>query len=268
MKPFTHIPGTPLLIPGTHDVVQLYPQGNPARDFTAELNLKQGEIRVWGKGYKEIISAKGEAPTEELSLGSHKKQDWDLMIRRLDLREFLPLWLRLGQWTPPVPIDSGPSLLQKALEASHEEIYQALVDLLRTGFTGIFVPTAEDLHRWGYPLPPVTGNLFQLLTEGAKLIRALFFQEEESLCFLPKLAPQFHCGKMTGLKWSLGTLDFEWSRKKLRKVTLVCEKSGKVLCHFPKSLKCFRVRKKEQLDVDTPFDVSSGEIVLLDRFEK
>ncbi|QLH35365.1 MAG: hypothetical protein HWD61_03745 [Parachlamydiaceae bacterium] len=34
---------------------------------------------------------------DRLSLGNHKSQDWDMVKRRGDLTEILPVWLRLGQ---------------------------------------------------------------------------------------------------------------------------------------------------------------------------
>ena len=149
LSPFSHLPGTALLLPGTSIQLRAYPamlifkdlalgEGakevhhpleveGPLRPFTVEQDLEKAEVRLHGKGPQGYVLFKIEAQekgvritskgkeewmvpiktkkmplrTEErLSLGMHRAQDWEMVMRRGDLREILPLFLRLAAWSP------------------------------------------------------------------------------------------------------------------------------------------------------------------------
>ncbi len=137
LRPFSHCPGTLCVLPGSQNIVQVFPtlikvNGNsfplelsgPVKDFTVQLDLEKRCIWVWGtykQGYRrfklfsdqgtfKMIEVRGpnrEKATaaalpsfERLSLGSHKKQDWCLIKRRESLEEIFPHWIRLAQMMP------------------------------------------------------------------------------------------------------------------------------------------------------------------------
>lgn len=165
LHPFSHNSGTFCPIPFTTWEVQVFPtclyfrnlktfedfelrlsiQGG-VKDFTVELDLENGLIRVFGtskEGYIEYLIDRdalhfkklplsgilcGETtvhkgaifdlpleaesivdPQERLSLGMHRSQDWDLVKRRADLTEIFPQWLRLAALIPKETIPSLPN---------------------------------------------------------------------------------------------------------------------------------------------------------------
>jgi hypothetical protein len=100
--------------------------------FTVFLDLEKGQIdvdmalvsgsyiRYSIKATPDGIHLSSESPKsdlyrapqgERLSLGNHKAQDWDLVCRRLDLKEILPTWKRLGELTPFSESNQGNDLL-------------------------------------------------------------------------------------------------------------------------------------------------------------
>src|SRR3989344_6077351 len=130
LRPFSHRPGTTVVIPKTPWQVQVFPtllrfthlisfetfeknldiQG-PMLDFTVELDLEKCCVRFFGhaaKGYHQLVFTEKDVPSslllqeskERLSLGMHKRLDWELVCRRRDLKEIFPVWFRLGQLVP------------------------------------------------------------------------------------------------------------------------------------------------------------------------
>ena len=74
---------------------------------------------------------------EKLSLGSHKKLDWDLVTRRFSLMEMLPVVYALGQGVEAsCPLTSVLSL-------------EEMESLLASRFNGILTPMDRDIHHLG-----------------------------------------------------------------------------------------------------------------------
>jgi hypothetical protein len=164
----------------------------------------------------------------------HKMQDWQLIARRLDLKEIFPIWMRLGQITPhvpaPVSTKGNLSLLKKCEEIVNEnlkqEVMPAFTRLFLAAFEGISMPRLLDTDYQGIvpierpeaadPSPVV------ILTQGAFLIRSLFLREShDELSLLPCLPPDFHAGRVVEAHTLLGDrVDFEWTKKQLRGVIL------------------------------------------------
>ncbi|MEX1012586.1 MAG: hypothetical protein WD595_06670 [Waddliaceae bacterium] len=272
-KPFSHTPGVKLLLPGTDQFFQVYPEKiitgdteipldikGPVKNFTVEQDLEKGSIRVFGHsstGYfeKKIANPSYQKPKERLSLGVHKAQEWDLVKKRQMMSEILPFWHFLGQVTPIKP--------------SHREGTAALLDrslehLFLAGFEGILSPRLQDTDYQGFDLDmPKAGDPLILLTEGAKMIKSLFLQEEpEYFHILPRLPSEFHCGRLTTPE-----IDMEWSKHKLRK--LIVRTSKPLL--LPKEIKRFRLKgdhreKGEWILRDQ--QLPSRKVLVLDRFER
>lgn len=102
------------------------------------------------------------------------------------------------------------------------------------------------------------------------MIRSLFFkQNERRLSFLPHLPISFDAGRMVGLiAPGIGTLDFEWSKKLLRRVNIRAEISGEVILELQKEIQTFRANKKKKLKKGEPLLLEAGKTIHLDRFEK
>ncbi len=326
LHPFSHRPGARCPLPLSTWQATLYPtriilqkidspsqsftldlalQG-PMKDFTAEVDLEKGIIRVFGStaaGYlryeirrssdgilftfekvpslsldctlhgkasayqlgekqtllvpipAEVVSST--IPTERLSLGMHKSQDWDMVLRRFDLKEIFPIFMRLGAMVPSVHAprsSSGTFALLNALQSACTsraklEVHAACEQWLLASFTGILVPTLDDPLFQGILPPSKTiqenGSLLSHLMEGSSLIRSLFFQETELHWeILPCLLPAFASGRLINVATQhKETLSIEWSKHQLKKVIIQTRSPRTQVLRFSKEIHSFRLRK-------------------------
>ncbi len=101
---------------------------------------------------------------ELLSLGSHKKQQMEMLQKRSDLTEILPLWFWLGKMMPGrknlhkldlkkiKPVGTLKLLQAIEIAISNQDKQQAekfLLWLFKTGFQGIFMPCLFDAKHQG-----------------------------------------------------------------------------------------------------------------------
>jgi hypothetical protein len=102
------------------------------------------------------------------------------------------------------------------------------------------------------------------------MIRSLFFiQNERRVQFLPHLPISFHAGRFLGLQCpGIGRVDFEWSKKLLKRVLICANTSGEVLLELQKEIETFRVNKKKKIKRGEPLLLEAGKTYHLDRFEK
>lgn len=243
LRPFSHRPGTRLILPRSDHVLTLYPTlfkvndrsiplelSGPVKEFTVQLDLEKGCVWVWGfyrEGYRRFClwSESGEfrmagtrggdqaaaplfhsKPFERLSLGSHKKQDWCLVKRRGDLKEIVPHWMRLAQLIPQVqPHQEGALGFMLQIQKNKPTLHDEIWQLYDVGFDGIFHPRLEDEDHLGISLPPVSRQCspLALIAEGAKFLRSLFIESGSQISILPCLPSAFHCGRMVSI--DLGT---------------------------------------------------------------
>lgn len=272
----------------------------PVREFTLQQDLERGEVRVFGKalnGYYCVVikrSEKGVAitpergsplppkilpcsspfahpSTERLSLGSHKAQDWDLVKRRCDLTEVLPVLLRLNQFVPEVPPISSVGTL-RLLEGSDK-----LEKTFLTAFHSILVPRLQDGDYQGIvpeeKIPSDLSPLF-IVKKSAQVIRSLFVQERQNqIALLPILPPEFHAGRLTGYVGRGFSLDLEWSKKLLKKAIISASESFEFTFNLQRSIHRFRMRRSTTergtiLQRESPMTIKAGETLYFDRFEK
>lgn len=177
---------------------------------------------------------------EKLSLGSHKLQDWDLVLRRMDLKEILPVAYFLSQTI------ADTSELSFVAPMTEKELLQWI---------------ATSFHQM--LVPKVAGEIWQ---ETFFNIRSLFIREEEkSLTLLPvKLFPE---GRFLDVKTSFGKMDFEWAQWRIRRAVFHVEKEGEVL--LPQFVSC-RVRyflheKGAMHNCSSPLILYAGQKLFLDR---
>lgn len=246
-------------------------------DSVREALMNATEMLALGKEDINIYSA---PVTDRLSLGSHKAQDWDLVKRRLDLTEIFPVWYRLGQLIPSVPIikEGTGHLLLKCQELianrKSEAIYSAFLELFQAGFQGILVPRLVDNQYQGIIStdrePPSESPLF-LLSEGARLIRNLFIEEKgNEIDLLPASPPQFHCGRFIQVPLKGGVIDLEWSKKTVRRLVFYATEDQEIIFNV-KHLKSFRLReakndKGQRLMVGNPIKLEKNCYYFFDNF--
>jgi len=283
LRPYSHMSGATALIPGTLWVVRATPTrlriedlaGNlhhempleiaigPKRGFTVQQDLEKQLVFVFGQAEKgfyrlqiralpegielkrgdqvwivPLAGPRGVKARERLSLGNNKAQDWDLVRRRWDLREILPQIFHLGQQTPGVADFSELPLETLCMELFPPEI-----------------PSAS------------------LLCKGAQMIRNLFVQERgDELLLLPSSPILFDSGRLVGVEWGqIGKVDFEWTKRQMRRLVLRVRLGGVRILSFPKEVKEFRLRsdcQEEKCSNGQPLALVVGKTYLLDRFQK
>ncbi|MBN4066842.1 hypothetical protein JYU14_02035 [Simkania negevensis] len=224
---------------------------------------------------------------ERLALGCHKKQDWEGVVQRKDIREFLPFWFRLGSIAPalkdPIIKEGTASLLtslEKAIAASDPQaITPTLSNIFACGFCGILFPRLIDNDYQGIVDESTAlsrdASPLVLLKEGARLIRSLFIrQEKEVVQILPSVPAELYCGRLTGIACpDIGIIEIEWSKKKVRRLKIYAEHDGNILLAFKGGIKRFRVRRNRRdigfvMQVGTPLAIQKGTAYDLDLFEK
>jgi hypothetical protein len=291
----------------------------PVEDFTVLLDLEKGYVKVWGHGsngffrYKivatqdsnlwalsvekgqvsELVSSKFSDSkalyipplTDRLSLGNHKSQDWDMVIRRQNLEEIFPAWLRLGQLLPKQTSSSFEGtahfleLCQKAKENKDRlPLLQPFLYLFMTGFQNLLSPRLTDEQHQGFDMPSVNPKSslspLVLLTEGAKIIRSLFVEETaQGIAILPALPIQFHHGRFIQVKCQGGRIDLEWTKKSIRRLIFYAEETSSLKFLFSKEIRQFRFRKGDGdrgcfLTSQSAIEVEKEKIYYLDNFQK
>jgi len=268
LKPFTHRAGQVMLLPGTLKRVSVFPAemaidgvthplaGTAVKKLTVINDIEKCTVNISGftedSHFKKSIPGGTPKKLERLSFGSHKKQDWELIERRRDLKEILPIWFAIGQLTDSASVE--PEDFLEAFDAA---------------FSGMFVPNKHWDTRFGKSLDTAPEAL---LRGGYQKIRSLFFQKDgNTLAFLPNRPRAFACGRLIALQEDGVEIDIEWSNHKLRRIVLDVKKPQALSLNLPGKLKRFRLRRALR---------SRGEIMegkdaitfvkgcyLLDRFE-
>jgi hypothetical protein len=318
LRPFSHLPGASCVIPWSSYKVQAFPAKlifenlntfekqevpldwrGPVKEFTLELDLEKGVVWVYGKtaqGHRRVCIEMQEAgiaidkkpilfgtrlmphSMERLSLGMSKKLDWELVSRRQEMAEILPVWFRLGQMVPPGSEAGGKAIGTAALlqECEKLDVADLYLKVFLTGFEGILCPRLSDTSHQGIlPERNFSESPLILLTEGVKYIRALFFKETvQNWDFLPCLSPEFHAGRIVDLTTKAGDkIDFEWSKKSLQKVVVQVSSSREMFFCVPKPFKSCRLRtalkeKGSRHLLEKPLRLEPSQKLFLDRFEK
>lgn len=221
---------------------------------------------------------------EKMHFGSHKAQDWTLVKRRLSLQEILPIWFALGKHIPHHPkIEVGNSRLlaqctMMVCQERKKEIGRALLDLFRIGFEGIFLPRLQDRDHHGlFPdsdrIPQEASSLM-LLGEGARLIRQLLVQQtEEMVTILPCLPVELHAGRFIDVNCRDIVLNFEWSKKLIRRLIIYSKVNQTFLIKFQSAIRSFRIRKGSRdrgiiHHSNEPLTFCAESTYTLDRFQK
>lgn len=289
-KPFSHEPGTICLIPGTQWRVQAFPSKlqffgpneekiehffshrGPQKGFTIQQDLERKELRIFGQpdlncsiignevweNKKKVLVLPFQSlavhEVERLSMGVHKAQDWQGIRSRLDLKEILPFWFRLGQITPrefPKVKKGSLEFLEKCKTFFENKQKISLEETLKllflAGFGRMFNPRLHDVDCQGILNETVSEDpkaSLALLGEGAELIRQLFFRQKGSKWFiLSLLLPHFHSGRITHIKTGeKDLLDLEWSNGNLRRMTIQSKSDHEIEVVWPKEITSYRVR--------------------------
>ena len=217
---------------------------------------------------------------DRLSLGNHKSGDWDLIKRRFELIEILPILHRLGQLVPQTHAEKTSAgtliLLEECKENLNREaywkrflagcFYEMLVpQLFDQGFQGLI----SSKNEIPFSISPLT-----ILSESSHLIRSLFFLEEENhLSFLPYVLPSMHCGRMLDIPLKDGgKISLEWTKKCMRRFILISGSDCEISFKMNSSLRNCRLRhnhtdKGERISTKSSLKVEKNCQYLFDNFQ-
>lgn len=212
---------------------------------------------------------------ERLSFGLHRSQNWPEVMRRMDLREILPILFHLGQWMPAV--ENDPETCVHRLLDSDDALFETTMEeFLQVAFSGILSPRlVDDEYQGIVPVEavPSRASAISLILKAKKRIRSLVVQQEDrKISILP--ACPFIAGRMTDVQCpQVGTLDFEWTKGKIRQLILRADQDTDVQFEFPRTIGSYRLRTG-LLDAgirkssDSALILETGKKYLLDRFQK
>lgn len=238
-RPYSSLPGASCLVPGQEAVMQAYPSFSEVRTLNGELIFKKpGVDRLFQDLEKPFQS-------ERLSFGCFKAQDVDKIRQRKDLKEILPLWLKLSTFYQPRETAEPGSLLYELVhETDKNRLAERFLNLYYAGFTPFFVPRKVDNEHHGFSLPPLGDeDPLILVTEGAKAIRRMVIEEDENIIrVLPCLPACFPSGRWIDFPLASGTISVEWTKGFLRRVLYSPYKEETPEIKFPKEVKRYRVK--------------------------
>ncbi len=196
---------------------------------------------------------------ERLSLGVNKKLDWDLVHRRCELKEILPLLFFLGQKGESSNVDLKVPVLDNSFIKHH--------------FQNMLFPNRSTDKRLGLDIKemPVEVSLSIILFKTYESIRALFIKEVDDNILID--TAQFVSGRMIGIKTSKAIIDIEWTKRKLRKLKITPIQSGPLSIIWPKDVDSFRLKHRPQekgkmLQSSDEIILVFGQITYLDKFQK
>lgn len=308
-RPFTHTPGLPLLLPGSNHFVRVYPSRlyiddklfdfgieGPVKNFTTLLDLERGHIEVFGQAksgpYRYRLKATLDGGCHlsgqekcplytftnplRVHLGCHKQQEWDAIVKRASLREFLPfLLLHALHHSSDAKPRSGTASLFSALDqvSASPQIAGLYDQLFRCAYYGLLVPSLDDRDFHGISFPEIApgDDPLGILPQTAESILRHFIRfEEHRIEFLPLLPPELHCGRITGFSLNQGNqLDMEWSKKSIKKAIIHIVSPQKVAIHA-KAKRCrlrrSRAERGEWVSIDHTLEFEEPGIYLVDRF--
>lgn len=225
--------------------------------------------------FKTKSQAQAGALKERISFGCHKAQDFDLIKRRKDPIEFLPLWFAIGQTVPNSLKESSFYSYKKLLREGQKEAFlQKLSELFEAGFSSLFAPKKEDAKFLG--IKDLEGKELKLAArEGYELIRSMLIEKQEGVIQVLKNLPStFHAGRAINIQIEEDlVINILWSKKSIKKLQLVCIQDKKLSLEFESSLKSCRLtfpnQTKKQLDLTASLELSLPKgFYQLDRFEK
>jgi len=186
---------------------------------------------------------------ERVSFGSNKKQDWDLVCRRNDAREMMPLLFLAGQKVPSSQVVS----IQRNMKMFFR--------------SGILMPDIAGLQHLGiFPQHNLSADPMAMLHSCYRTIRENLFREEESsLHILPEIN-EIPVGR-AHLRASFGAVFLEWSQAVVKKMVIepFCDFEKKFV--FSKEVASFRMHDKRFLN-EAVIACKAKEAILFDRFQK
>ncbi len=224
------------------------------REMQETLSIKQGDIVSFLYNDKPSEPLHLPAP-ERLFLGVDKSQDWDMVVRRKKLEEYLPYLYALSQTIPESTLDEIPRL-------GIEELFQA-------AFSHMMIPRLVDTGFHGF-MNPIVSNINQsplgLFSQIYKQARAQFFMERDALWHIVK--PAFVSGTLANITTKRGhVVSLEWTKHTIRRVEITPAADDEITIHFQNDVKRFRANNV-LYECPAVITLRKDSILMLDNFLK
>lgn len=271
-RPFTHLFGAHLLIPGTYYTAKVYPDRlqlfyagkeissiaakltGPLTDFIAICDLEKWRIEISGKSREGFFRYYIWGIDKTLFLEGKKGKIFSLEQNPIKLAEDISFFpkkagrIALGmskklEWDRVCKRANLPEIVPVWYQAAtcypkeDENLpFEYLYSYFQAGFSGILAPQ-KPLNI----VPEIT-NPFALLSAGAQTIESLLLQVEKKKVVLPK--PTFVCGRATDLITPFALFSLQWSGYKMKIVTIKALEDEKITLSL--SMRSFRLRKNRK----------------------
>ncbi|MBI5272460.1 MAG: hypothetical protein HY861_00570 [Chlamydiia bacterium] len=222
----------------------------------------------WRSKERQIIlsqSVQLPAKEERLSLGMSRAQDWDLVWRRGDVKEILPILFILAQKIPASRAEIPWA--SQLLEAGEWESF------CLAAFSHMLVPRLHDPQHQGlianHLLSDDPSVLFPLAFWH---LRRLFFRQNGACLELLPASP-FDAGRLVSLQISeIGTMDLEWASRCMRRACLRASHTGNIAIQLQEGLHSFRMRsnlssKGHRYLSEEILPIEAGQVYFFDRFQ-
>ena len=170
------------------------------------------------------------SPTR-LFLGCTKGQNVEGIMWRHDMKEVLPILYALSKVVPEIEGGSerggNYELLEKG-EISH---------LFEAGFESLLMPRSNDTDYQGFVNSESEAGPLGLLSGLKSLILSLFIKEVDGRVeILPNLPKMAVSGRLIGVELSIGKIDLEWTKGKVRRLALYANRDASISFKFPKNI--------------------------------
>ncbi|HEY4255523.1 MAG TPA: hypothetical protein VGM34_04175 [Chlamydiales bacterium] len=283
-RPFSHLPGTHCVIPGSDYVVQVFPtlikvQGGgeflthltgPVEEFTVQLDLERDCVFVWGRAKEGYFRLRLEALEEGLVLTVLRGSALQLKTKeklvlatggsllsrkpaeRLSLGGFKAQdWELIRRRANLAEISPTLFLLGQKIPRVSAVSIPDLKSCFLSSFSSLFFPHLIDPFHQGIATAEASDPL-EILPACYQKIRSFLIDE---MRILPALPHDWHAGRALRLETAVGSIDLEWTKGMIRRMAFRPTTEKPVEFTFPKQVRSFRTTVKDG-------------VTLFDRFQK
>ena len=190
-------------------------------------------------------------PTEFLSFGIHKKPEIELIKRRENLLEILPLIFLYSQFFSDIKSACirkkciVRELTNKIINREKKDLEQSFLNVLNAHFFEAFIPRVND-EDYQNIVPFVDekdANPLHILRKLFYIIKLILIEQKpDEIFILPCLLTSFHQGRALNIQTNIGSFDIEWSKKLLKKLIFRPSKDVKIKLNFQSKLKTYRLK--------------------------
>ncbi len=232
---------------------------------------------------------------EKLYLGVDKKQNMELIYRRKNICEILPIWYSFSQRFASAECnfekcdfvnDYFEEIKNYKQTSQNEKIGLAFLKCFFLSFKSFFSPKLFDDEYTALSSCALNKRKNKeknlIFYKSKEVIKEMFFKQSDDnevviFSILPFLIKEFHCGRFININCEgLGVVSILWAKKIIKKIVFKSLKDFDLKLVFKNSfsIKSFRVRKNNRKDCGKVFfntdiiKINKNQKYVFDRFQK